>query len=77
MKKLLPAQTCASDAAKTPAVRPSIVDRLFADQNWIENYRVTADERVALFNAAMMGEIRCERDILFVLNQIRRARLRW
>jgi len=25
----------------------------------------------------MMGEVKSERDVLFILNQIRRARLRW
>ncbi|HLI80602.1 MAG TPA: hypothetical protein VKV03_11505 [Candidatus Binataceae bacterium] len=57
--------------------RPSIIERLFADKVWAENYRITADERVALSNAAMMGEVASERDVLFILNQIRRARLRW
>jgi len=59
------------------AARSSIIERLFADKIWTENYRVTADERVALSNAAMMGEVCSERDVLFILNQIRRARLRW
>ena len=57
--------------------RPNIIERLFADKAWVENYRITADERVALSNAAMMGEVASERDVLFILNQIRRARLRW
>ena len=57
--------------------RPNIIERLFADKIWAENYRITADERVALSNAAMMGEVTSERDVLFILNQIRRARLRW
>lgn len=60
--------------ASTPS---NIVGRLFADQRWIENYRVTAEEREFVSNAAMMGELTCERDVLFILNQIRRARLRW
>ncbi len=63
--------------AKTAMTRPNIIERLFADKIWAENYRITADERVALSNAAMMGEVRSERDVLFILNQIRRARLRW
>ena len=41
------------------------------------NYRVTPEERESLSNAAMMGEVTCERDVLFILNQLRRARLRW
>ena len=61
----------------TTIARPSIIERLFADKIWAENYRITADERVALSNAAMMGEVTSERDVLFILNQIRRARLRW
>jgi hypothetical protein len=65
------------NSAKASGARPSIIERLFADKIWIENYRVTADERVALSNAAMMGEVSSERDVLFILNQIRRARLRW
>jgi hypothetical protein len=63
--------------AKTATPRPNIIERLFADKIWAENYRITADERVALSNAAMMGEVKSERDVLFILNQIRRARLRW
>jgi hypothetical protein len=63
--------------AKDATPRPNIIERLFADKAWIENYRITADERVALSNAAMMGEVGSERDVLFILNQIRRARLRW
>lgn len=43
----------------------------------MENYRVTAEEREFVSNTAMMGELTCERDVLFILNQIRRARLRW
>ena len=81
MKNLLTSKTYASrqklNIAKTPALRSNIIERLFADQIWTANYRVTPDERVALFNAAMMGEVRSEHDVLFVLNQIRRARLRW
>jgi hypothetical protein len=50
---------------------------LFADKAWVENYRVTAEERESLSNAGMMGEVVSERDVLFILNQLRRARLRW
>jgi hypothetical protein len=56
---------------------PSVIDRLFADPVWTENYRITSDEKTMLANAAMLGEIASERDVLFILNQIRRARLRW
>jgi len=66
-----------SASAQGTTPRPNIIERLFADQSWIENYRITPDERVALSNAAMMGEVSSERDVLFILNQIRRARLRW
>ena len=62
---------------KSSGASPSIIDRLFADPVWTENYRITDDERTTLANAAMMGEIASERDVLFILNQIRRARLRW
>ena len=62
---------------KASSARPSIIERLFADKTWTENYRVTAEEREFLSNTAMMGEATCERDVLFILNQIRRARLRW
>jgi hypothetical protein len=54
-----------------------ILGRLFSDKAWTENYRVTAEERESLSNVAMMGEVTCERDVLFMLNQLRRARLRW
>jgi hypothetical protein len=57
--------------------RAGVIDRLFADKNWTENYRVTAEERESLSNVAMMGEVSSERDVLFILNQLRRARLRW
>ena len=63
--------------AKAAIARLNIIEHLFADKVWAENYRITADERVALSNAAMMGEVTSERDVLFILNQIRRARLRW
>ncbi len=59
------------------SARPNLIERLFADKAWTENYRVTAEERESLSNAAMMGEVTCERDVLFILNQLRRARLRW
>ena len=62
---------------KAAGARPSVIERLFADKTWTENYRVTAQERESLSNAAMMGEVTCERDVLFILNQLRRARLRW
>ena len=70
-------QPAPQSASAKVVPRPSIIERLFADEVWIENYRITADERVALSNAAMMGEVASERDVLFILNQIRRARLRW
>jgi hypothetical protein len=61
-----------------PAGTPGgIIERLFSDKAWTENYRVTAEERESLSNLAMMGEVTCERDVLFILNQLRRARLRW
>jgi len=59
------------------SARHSIVERLLADTTWTENYRVTAEERASISNAAMMGDVTCERDVLFILNQLRRARLRW
>ena len=65
------------NSAKASGARPSLIERLFADKTWTENYRVTAEERESLSNAAMMGEVTCERDVLFILNQLRRARLRW
>jgi hypothetical protein len=64
-------------ASKTPSARSNVVERLFADKVWTTNYRVTAEEQETLSNAAMMGEVTCERDVLFILNQLRRARLRW
>ena len=62
---------------KTSTLSPKITDRLFADKTWTANYRVTPDEIDSLSNVAMMGEVQSERDVLFILNQIRRARLRW
>jgi hypothetical protein len=62
---------------KTTGTRSALIERLFADAVWTANYRVTAEERESLSNAAMMGEVTCERDVLFILNQLRRARLRW
>ena len=55
----------------------NIIERLLSDPKWLENYRVTTEEREVVSNTAMMGELTCERDVLFILNQIRRARLRW
>lgn len=62
---------------KASGARAGVIDRLFADRNWTENYRVTPEERESLSNVAMMGEVSSERDVLFILNQLRRARLRW
>jgi hypothetical protein len=58
-------------------VSQKITDRLFADKTWTANYRVTPEEINSLSDVAMMGEVHSERDVLFILNQIRRARLRW
>lgn len=66
-----------STPARPAGGRPHLIERLFADNIWSERYRVSAEERVAIANAAMMGEVRSERDVLFILNQLRRARLRW
>jgi hypothetical protein len=63
--------------SKAPGAQTGIIERLFADKTWIQNYRITTEEKIVLSNAAMMGEISSERDVLFILNQIRRARLRW
>jgi hypothetical protein len=62
---------------KPSDANPGIMERLFADRLWTENYRVTDEEKIMLTDAAMMGEVLSERDVLFILNQIRRARLRW
>jgi hypothetical protein len=70
-------RTSQTASAHVATPRPNIIERLFSDKAWVENYRITADERIALSNAAMMGEVASERDVLFILNQIRRARLRW
>jgi hypothetical protein len=66
-----------SDNTGTSNSRAGVIERLFADKAWTENYQVTAEEQESLSNAAMMGEVTCERDVLFILNQLRRARLRW
>jgi hypothetical protein len=63
--------------SKMAGGRSNIIERLLADKTWTENYRVTTEERESLSNAAMLGDVTCERDVLFVLNQLRRARLRW
>jgi hypothetical protein len=60
-----------------PCARSNLIEQLFSDKTWINNYRVTDDERESLSNAGLMGEVTCERDVLFMLNQLRRARLRW
>jgi hypothetical protein len=52
------------------------IERLFSDQRWIAEYRITPEEIESLSTVAMMGELKSEHDVLFVLNQIRRARLR-
>ncbi len=62
---------------KASVARAGIFDTLFADKRWLENYRVTPEEIESVRKIAMMGEVTCERDVLFILNQIRRARLRW
>ena len=67
----------ATQNEKSATVSPKITDQLFADKNWTANYRVTQEEIDSLSNVAMLGEVQSERDVLFILNQIRRARLRW
>jgi hypothetical protein len=62
---------------KSPNTSQNVIERLFADKSWTSNYRVTKDEIDSLSKVAMMGEVESERDVLFILNQIRRARLRW
>jgi hypothetical protein len=62
---------------KSRKASTTVIERLFADKTWTANYRVTKDEIESLSNVAMMGEVQSERDVLFILNQIRRARLRW
>jgi hypothetical protein len=57
--------------------RPSCIERLLADPKWVQGYRITNAEIESISNIAMMGELHSERDVLFILNQIRRARLRW
>lgn len=54
----------------------NVIERLFGDQRWIAEYRITPEELESLSTVAMMGELKNEDDVLFVLNQIRRARLR-
>ena len=55
----------------------SLIDRLSRDSRWIENYRIKPEEIESLSSLAMMGELKTEKDVLFILNQIRRAKLRW
>ncbi|HXN86519.1 MAG TPA: hypothetical protein VN867_10625 [Candidatus Binataceae bacterium] len=62
---------------KSPNASQNIIERLFADKTWTASYRVSQEEIDSLSNVAMMGEVQSERDVLFILNQIRRARLRW
>ena len=54
----------------------NVIERLFSDQRWVAEYRITPEELESLSTVAMMGELKNEDDVLFVLNQIRRARLR-
>ncbi len=54
----------------------NVIERLFGDQRWVAEYRITPEELESLSTVAMMGELKNEDDVLFVLNQIRRARLR-
>lgn len=53
-----------------------MIERLFGDPKWIAEYRITPEELESISTVAMMGELKDEKDVLFVLNQIRRARLR-
>lgn len=64
-------------SSKPASARSKIIERLFADPAWTASYRVSAEERESLSNLALMGEIVSERDVLFLLNQLRRARLRF
>jgi hypothetical protein len=62
---------------KSTNASQNVMERLFADKTWTANYRITQEEIDSLSKVAMMGEVQSERDVLFILNQIRRARLRW
>ena len=51
--------------------------RFLENAVWRKNYRVSDDEVASLSTIAMFGELKSERDLLFILNQLRRAKLRW
>ena len=63
--------------SRSSTSRPSCIERLLGDPKWVQDYRITNAEIESISNIAMMGELHSERDVLFILNQIRRARLRW
>ena len=63
--------------SRSTSSRLGLVEKLLGDPKWVQGYRITNGEIEAISNIAMMGELHSERDVLFILNQIRRARLRW
>ena len=63
-------------APNASTTRSNTIERLVSDKGWLDSYRVSKDEVESLSNIALMGELKSEKDVLFILNQIRRARLR-
>lgn len=55
----------------------ALIQRFLGDSRWVESYGITAEEMESLSSAVMMGELHSERDLLFILNEVRRARMRW
>jgi hypothetical protein len=51
--------------------------RFLENPAWRQNYRVSDDEVASVSSVALLGEMKGERDLLFIINQLRRAKLRW
>jgi len=51
--------------------------RFLENPAWRKNYRVSDDEVESLTSVALLGEMKGERDLLFIINHLRRAKLRW
>jgi hypothetical protein len=51
--------------------------RFLENPAWRKNYRVSDEEVESLSSVALLGEMKGERDLLFIINQLRRAKLRW
>ncbi len=57
-----------------PYTRRELWEQFCEDEAFLRRHRVNDEELEALKTVALLGELRCDRDFLFVLRAIRRGR---